>query len=709
MSVVIESGDITRDFSNTDSTAPPCDVPAYVSGDLIIMFFGCDDDLASNATFSHPSTGRNGETLILSSYGSGGSSSTGPTQGVAAWVGDATVAAGNWVWSLGGVGEQWASECIKVPAGEFDATTPIGAVSGYSGNTSASGTTIATPAITAGSTDGGGKYIVHIVTDADPISGSPTGWSTIVNSDRGAIASAIVQRDADVTDSESIASVNYTISSDSSSTKGLIIRAPAATGETATGAPSIILPTSSGTAKRTLKGSGAPSIILPTSTGAAKLVLHATGAPSIILPTSAGTAQLTIHATGAPALPLITSAGAATISTGKTATGAPSIILPTASGAATVTRHATGAPEIILPTSSGTATVQGVKTATGAPSIILPTSSGTAKQTLKASGSPSIILPTSSGEAGQTLHASGSPSIPLVESAGQATISGAITATGAPSIILPTSSGQAKLTNKASGTVSIILPTSSGAAKQTLKSTGSPSIILPTSAGTSGQTLHATGSPSIILPTSAGTAAIQGQITATGDPSITLPTAAGQAKQTLHATGSPSLPLIESAGQAAIAGSITATGEPVLPLITAQGSATVGSVVVSADVSAGGRVKRKRRYLIEIDGQWFDADNIPQVRDVLSQAAEIAQESADEDVRRGQNIRIKPPVIRVKTVSGDALSDTIQREVKKTQQVIADIYLKAYQEIEQIREISRLMHKRMDEEEEEEAIMLLLL
>lgn len=222
---LIESGDITT--STGTGASGELSHPDYVSGDLLIQFIGMDDDETANA-LAPPTAGPNGETLILSSTGSGGSATAGPTQGVVAWVGDATIGAGTLHWEWSG-NEFWTCRCIKVLAGEFDATTPLGATSGYSGNTSDSGTTVATPSWALDADDGGGAIVVHMCSDVDPITGSPSGWTITVNTDHGGIASAITQRDADSVDSETVASVDYTVDSDSSSTLGVVVR-PAAAG-----------------------------------------------------------------------------------------------------------------------------------------------------------------------------------------------------------------------------------------------------------------------------------------------------------------------------------------------------------------------------------------------------------------------------------------------------------------------------------------------
>jgi len=221
---LIEAGDITT--STGTGTTGAVSHPAYESGDLLIAFIGIDDDLTANNP-SAPANGPNGETLILSSVGSGGSSGGGPTQGVVAWLGTATQSSGTTDFTWTG-SEFWAGRCVKVLAGEFDPTTPLGVVSGYDGNTSDSGTTVATPGAVAswtlGASDGGGAILVHMVVDADPLSGTPSGWTLTVNTDHGGLSTAITQRDADSVDSETVSSVNYSTSADSSSTKGVVVR-----------------------------------------------------------------------------------------------------------------------------------------------------------------------------------------------------------------------------------------------------------------------------------------------------------------------------------------------------------------------------------------------------------------------------------------------------------------------------------------------------
>jgi len=134
--------------------------------------------------------------------------------------------------------------------------------------------------------------------------------------------------------------------------------------------------------------------------------------------------------------------------------------------------------------------------------------------------------------------------------------------------------------------------------------------------------------------------------------------------------------------------------------------------VVGAEVKrqTGGRTRKKgRRYIVEIDGQYFPVANISDAEALLMQARQMAEEAAPRDVGRA-TVRIKPPRVAIKTASGaETTSVTLKREVKRTQEIINKIYRDAYESIERTREISRLLHKKLEEEDEEEAILALLM
>ncbi|KKL50569.1 hypothetical protein LCGC14_2304170 [marine sediment metagenome] len=224
---VIEAGDITSSNNETSETSQLVSYPAYEIGDLLIQFYMGDDDI--DDTITPPGNGGNGETLILTTSGSGGNSTNGPVSGIVAWVGDASKIPGTLEWTRGAA-EQWAGRCVKVLAGEFDPTTPLAVVSGYDGSPIAT-TDCATPTWAIGAGDAGGTVVVGFCIDIQPITVTPGGWTLLVHADHGAIASAVAVRDAATSASETIASVDFTIAANrTSSTIAVVVRPPAAGG-----------------------------------------------------------------------------------------------------------------------------------------------------------------------------------------------------------------------------------------------------------------------------------------------------------------------------------------------------------------------------------------------------------------------------------------------------------------------------------------------
>lgn len=121
----------------------------------------------------------------------------------------------------------------------------------------------------------------------------------------------------------------------------------------------------------------------------------------------------------------------------------------------------------------------------------------------------------------------------------------------------------------------------------------------------------------------------------------------------------------------------------------------------------GGRAQRKR-FVVEVDGQFVQVSTISEAQAVLAQARELAQESARRDVR--PKVRIKPPRVAVRTVNGTIpTSPVINREAKRTQEFINRAYRDAQTSLERDLEIALLMRKAMQEEDDEEAVLALML
>lgn len=608
---LIEAADCTVSGNNTAQATWAVSHPNASTGDLLIWNIAWDDS-ATCSDVTEPA-GPNGETLSEINATPAASAST-EVRGKC-WY---TIATGSWTAGTRtftpAATESWTATCIRVPAGEFDATTPIGAAAPRSSAGTAE-TSVLSPAISAGATDGGGTLVWFGFADADPLSATnPTGWTILQRQDLGAVAHGIATRDTATTDSESIAGGDaWAIDGDSWASVGYIVRGTLDTWS-ATGTPSLPILTASGSGSVTgLPGEGGDPAPLPHL----GLLLGASGA--------------TFSGSGTPNLPLLTATGAGTKE--RKGAGTPSLPILTASGSGTKARKGDGTPSLPALTASGSGK-RGLGS-TGTPSLPLLTASGAGTKARKGDGSPSLPLLTASGAGKRGLGGSGTPPLPLITASGSGSASSEITGDGAPSLPILTASGSGTKTRKGDGAPSLPILTASGSGTKARKGDGTPSLPLPTASGAGTKARKGEGTPSLPLLTADGV----GTLPATGgggDPaplphlglllgaaasgegsgasSLPLLTAAGEGAvvarpvssiqtisrrnrpgrgphsvgkyyrpplrgsftpvdETLHSgSGSPTLPLITAEGSGKRA--LKATGTPSLPLITATGSGT---------------------------------------------------------------------------------------------------------------------------------------
>lgn len=224
---VIESGDATTSGNNTAQASWAVSVPNASTGDLLIIGIAWDD--STTTTDATEPAGQNGETLLEVNATPATDASTETRAKV--WYVKCTGA-----WTAGTITftpsatESWSAICVRVPAGEFDATTPIGAAA-TSAATGGAETNVNTAAFSAGGTDGSGKLCVFASADADPQSVA-SGFSSVGTQDLGAVTHGFFTRDTAVSNSESIsATAAATIASDSWAAVSFVVRAPTITPE----------------------------------------------------------------------------------------------------------------------------------------------------------------------------------------------------------------------------------------------------------------------------------------------------------------------------------------------------------------------------------------------------------------------------------------------------------------------------------------------
>jgi len=304
---LIEAGDCTESGNNTASTSWAISRPAQSTGDLIIICLCSDADVTHGTLPGGP----NSETAVTITNASGGTS-----QRISVWYWKATGAnSSGTVTVTPSASEQWTACAVRVPAGEFDATTPIGA--SQTANDTDADNVAQTPAFSAGATDWGGTVCAWIGTDVVAVTAAASGWTLRATEDRGAMGGAFLTRDKYTQGGESIAAADHTIVNETDSNVAFIVRgpgpildAPMATATAAIPVPTVsVSPTVSAVAATASAGvvtTGAMvavSAYPPAATASAAIPLHAVAVGGAASP-------VTVEAQPATANASIVTAGA---------------------------------------------------------------------------------------------------------------------------------------------------------------------------------------------------------------------------------------------------------------------------------------------------------------------------------------------------------------------------------------------------------------
>lgn len=219
----ISAASCTVSGNNTATTSWAVSHPAAATGDLLIFYIAWDDSLTTTAVTAP--AGANGE--VMAAVNTTPITDTATETRAKAWY---VVATGAWTATTKtftpNASETWSATCIKVPAGEFDSASPIGA-SNTRTTTGVADTAALSPAFTAGASDGSGTLVWCASVDADPLTGTITGWTVLQTQDLGDVTHGVAVRTAAVTNSESIAGGDtWAIASDSWTSIGFVVRAP---------------------------------------------------------------------------------------------------------------------------------------------------------------------------------------------------------------------------------------------------------------------------------------------------------------------------------------------------------------------------------------------------------------------------------------------------------------------------------------------------
>ncbi len=193
--------------TNSGTTSFSATNPAYSIGDLVIVAVHIDRGAQHTLTVTAP----DGETVVAAEpyFDTGDTGTGGNSSGLFYYIATSAGAEGANITCTYGTGEQFAVTVAVVDSGTFNAATPLVDVAA----TSATGLTGEASAVSAAftATPAAGLVAFFCGSNADAVSGTPSGWTQQVNLDVGAVAGYCATRDAPTTASESVAAGTFTL------------------------------------------------------------------------------------------------------------------------------------------------------------------------------------------------------------------------------------------------------------------------------------------------------------------------------------------------------------------------------------------------------------------------------------------------------------------------------------------------------------------
>lgn len=624
---VLESGDVTSSGNNTATGSWAVSHPAASTGDLLIWVIAWDDSTA--VTGVTPPSGPNGETLTAINATPVTDAST--ETRIKAWY---TVATGSWSASTRtftpSASEQWQAHVIKVPAGEFDSVTPIGAV-GTAAATGVADTAALSPAYTVGASDGSGKLVWATSVDADALVTLDNGWTAIANTRLSTtISNGVAVRDSAVSDSESVSAASWTIASDSWASVAFVVRAPtvtnevyvdasaniAAGGEATTARLSVPNSHSFTTGRRWDNENGSDAtdiaannysefewcITLAGSLSNGDYYDFRLYAGTTALTTYTNTARWTVSAsstgTGAPVTVNVTTAAGSATGQASGSGGGLSVSATVAAGSATGGASATGGGVSVAVTVGAPGASGGASASGGGVSVNVTPAAGSASGGAAASGGgvSVSVTPAAGSATGAASASGGGVSVAVTPAAGSAQ-AGATVSGGGVSVAVTVGAGTA--TGAAAGTgggISVAVTVGAGSATAAGVGTGNGapvSVAVTVGAGTGTGGAAASGG-GLTVSVTAGAGSVGGAGAGSGGTVTTSVTvAAGAATGQAAASGSGvTVVVTPAAGSGSGAAAATGAGVSVAVTVAAGSGSTLGAgngapVSVAVTVGAG--------------------------------------------------------------------------------------------------------------------------
>jgi hypothetical protein len=130
-----------------------------------------------------------------------------------------------------------------------------------------------------------------------------------------------------------------------------------------------------------------------------------------------------------------------------------------------------------------------------------------------------------------------------------------------------------------------------------------------------------------------------------------------------------------------------------------------GSVVTGQ--TPAGKPRKRRRYVVEIDGQEFLVESVQEATELLQRARSIAERQAEEKSERATKVlrkKAKVPEVRIA-----APEIKVSPELRAELAPIVDDIRRLYRRAAEIAELRLLLLKEMRQEDDDEDDVLLLL
>ena len=578
---------ITSATGTADATAGTTVAAAYpatvAAGDLLIWVVAKDDD----ATGITDTTG--GLNVIAN-----GNSETG-TDGVCLFVGweIADGSEGGTTRTFTGDSEEWQTYCVRILAGEFDASNPIDSAGTLNGGTSGEAITDAFTCVRPG-----GLVIACGAVDIDPMDAtfSPTGWTDVADNDAGEVTAWVSRRDAATTTAETVASATFGINaSDANTCIAFVVSAPL-------GTPAVTFATSANyadgdatTAQLTAPAGKTTSdfdagVMVEGQALADTVDITADDYTEIEWALKAQTPaivtdvyQFRVTAAGTPLASYTVTPELTIASSSPTGSGAPTQANQTANGSGTLTITGSGAATQANQTAAGsgthTQTITG--TATAAQADQTAAGSGTHTYTITGTGAATQDSQTAAGSG--YMQPSGSAAVTQADqtAAGSGTHTQTITGSGAPTQADQTASGSGTHTQTITGAGASAQAdqTAAGVGSLTITGTGAATQAdqIAAGAGTHTYTITGTGAATQEDQVAAGSGTHTYTITGTGASTQADQTASGSGTHTYTITGSGASTQADqtAAGNGSVGSSPTGVGAAAQADQTANGTGTI--------------------------------------------------------------------------------------------------------------------------------------